>query len=235
DFIRFQQMAKSAGACVFDDIAHITPLIAAGLHPNPVPYVDFVTATTHKTLRVPRGCVVICKAEHARAIPRIFLPGIQAEPFMRVIAAKAVAFKEVLSPAFARYQQQVIANAKVLAQGLVNRGYKIVSGGTDTHLMLVNLNNNGITGKEADAALGTADIIVNKNAVPYDEKPPAIASGIRLGTPLVSTRGMKEAEMNEIVGLIDWALRNRQNPAMLEEVRMQTKALCSRFPIFHTY
>ena len=154
---------------------------------------------------------------------------------MHVIAAKAVAFKEALSPAFTRYQQQVIANAKVLAQGLLDRGYKIVSGGTDTHLMLMNLTNKGITGKEADAALGTAGIIVNKNAVPYDEKPPAIASGIRLGTPSVSTRGMREAEMREIVGLIDRALQHRQELATLEEIRTQAKALCGRFPIFHAY
>ncbi len=154
---------------------------------------------------------------------------------MHVIAAKAVAFKEALSPAFTRYQQQVIANAKVLAQGLLDCGYKIVSGGTDTHLMLMNLTNKGITGKEADAALGTAGIIVNKNAVPYDEKPPAIASGIRLGTPVVSTRGMREAEMKEIVGLIDRALQHRQEPATLEEIRAHAKALCGRFPIFHAY
>ena len=177
----------------------------------------------------------MCKTEHAKAVDKFIFPGIQGGPFMHVIAAKAVAFKEALSPGFARYQQQVIANAKVLAQGLLDRGYKIVSGGTDTHLMLMNLTNKGITGKEADAALDAAGIIVNKNAVPYDEKPPAVASGIRLGTPLVSTRGMKETEMKEIVGLIDRALQNRQDPTTLEEVRTQAKELCSRFPFFHTY
>lgn len=154
---------------------------------------------------------------------------------MHVIAAKAVAFKEALSPAFTRYQQQVIANAKVLAQGLIDRGYKIVSGGTDTHLMLLNLTNKGITGKEADAALGAAGIIVNKNAVPYDEKPPAVASGIRLGTPAVSTRGMRETEMQEIVGLVDRALQHRHESATLDDIRAQAKALCGRFPIFHSY
>lgn len=235
DFPRFQLIAKSVGAYLLVDIAHIAGLIAAGLHPNPVPYADFITTTTHKTLRGPRGGVVMCKAEYAKAVDKLIFPGIQGGPLMHVIAAKAVAFKETLSPAFTRYQQQVIANAKVLAQGLLDRGYKIVSGGTDTHLMLMNLTNKGITGKEADAALGAAGIIVNKNAVPYDEKPPAVASGIRLGTPIVSTRGMREAEMKEIVGLVDRVLQHRQDPAMLEEVRTQTKALCSRFPIFYSY
>ncbi len=235
DFPRFQRIAKSVGAYLLVDIAHIAGLIAAGLHPNPVPYADFVTTTTHKTLRGPRGGVVMCKAEHAKAVDKFIFPGIQGGPFMHVIAAKAVAFNEALSPGFKRYQQQVIANAKVLAQGLLDHGYKIVSGGTDTHLMLMNLTNKGITGKEADAALDAAGIIVNKNAVPYDEKPPAVASGIRLGTPLVSTRGMREAEMKEIVGLIDRVLQHRQDPAMLEEIRIQAKELCSRFPFFHTY
>jgi glycine hydroxymethyltransferase len=235
DFPRFQQIAKSVGAYLMVDIAHIAGLIAAGLHPNPVPYADFVTTTTHKTLRGPRGGVVMCKAEHAKAVDKFIFPGMQGGPLMHVIAAKAVAFKEALSPGFTRYQQQVIANAKVLAQGLLDRGYKIVSGGTDTHLMLVNLTNKGITGKEADAALDAAGIIVNKNAVPYDEKPPAVASGIRLGTPIVSTRGMREAEMKEIVDLVDRVLQHRQDPAMLEEVRSQAKSLCSRFPIFYAY
>ena len=235
DFPRFQRIAKSVGAYLLVDIAHIAGLIAAGLHPNPVPYADFVTTTTHKTLRGPRGGVVMCKAEHAKAVDKFIFPGIQGGPFMHAIAAKAVAFQEALSPAFTRYQQQVIANAKVLAQGLIDRGYKIVSGGTDTHLMLINLTNKGVTGKEADAALDAAGIIVNKNAVPYDEKPPAVASGIRLGTPLVSTRGMKEGEMKVIVGLIDRALQFRHDSATLEEVRTHAKELCSRFPFFHTY
>jgi len=159
----------------------------------------------------------------------------QGGPLMHVIAAKAVAFKEALSPGFKRYQQQVITNARTLAEGLLDRGYKIVSGGTDTHLMLVNLTNKGITGKEADAALDAAGIIVNKNAVPYDEKPPAIASGIRLGTPIVSTRGMRESEMKEIVALIDRVLQHRHDLAVLDEVRAQAKSLCGRFPIFHAY
>ena len=235
DFPKFQAIAQSVGAYLMVDIAHIAGLIAAGLHPNPIPYADFVTTTTHKTLRGPRGGVVMCKAEHAKAVDKFVFPGMQGGPLMHVIAAKAVAFQEALAPAFKRYQQQVVLNARVLAQGLLDRGYKIVSGGTDTHLMLVNLTNKGITGKEADAALDAAGIIVNKNAVPYDEKPPAVASGIRLGTPIVSTRGMKEAEMKEIVGLVDRVLQHRQDAAVLEEVRGQAKALCSRFPIFHSY
>ncbi|HET9865702.1 MAG TPA: serine hydroxymethyltransferase, partial [Nitrospira sp.] len=235
DFPKFQAIAKGVGAYLMVDIAHIAGLIASGLHPNPIPHADFVTTTTHKTLRGPRGGVVMCKAEHAKAVDKFVFPGMQGGPLMHVIAAKAVAFKEALSPAFKRYQQQVVANARVLAQGLLDRGYKIVSGGTDTHLMLVNLTNKGITGKEADAALDAAGIIVNKNAVPYDEKPPAVASGIRLGTPIVSTRGMKEAEMKEIVDLVDRVLQHRQDTAMLEQIRGQAKALCSRFPIFHSY
>ena len=235
DFPRFQQIAKSVGAYLLVDIAHIAGLIAAGLHPNPVPYADFVTTTTHKTLRGPRGGVTMCKAEHAKAVDKLVFPGLQGGPLMHVIAAKAVAFKEALSPSFKRYQQQVLANAKALAQGLMDRGYKIVSGGTDTHLMLVNLANKGITGKDADAALDAAGIILNKNAVPYDEKPPAVASGIRLGSPIVSTRGMKEPEMKQIVELVDRVLQHRQEPAVLEEVRLRAKALCNRFPIFYSY
>lgn len=235
DFPKFEAIAKGVGAYLMVDMAHIAGLIATGLHPNPIPYADFVTTTTHKTLRGPRGGVVMCKAEHAKAVDKFVFPGMQGGPLMHVIAAKAVAFKEALSPAFKRYQQQVIANARVLAQGLLDRGYKIVSGGTDTHLMLVNLTNKGITGKEADAALDTAGIIVNKNAVPYDEKPPAVASGIRLGTPIVSTRGMKEAEMKEIVDLVDRVLQHRHDTAVLEQIRGQAKALCNRFPIFHSY
>jgi glycine hydroxymethyltransferase len=235
DFPKFHDIAKSVGAYLMVDIAHIAGLIAAGLHPSPIPYADFVTTTTHKTLRGPRGGVVMCKAEHAKAVDKFIFPGMQGGPLMHVIAAKAVAFKEALSPAFKRYQQQVIANARTLAQGLLDRGYKIVSGGTDTHLMLVNLTNKGITGKEADAALDAAGIIVNKNAVPYDDKPPAVASGIRLGTPIVSTRGMRESEMRDIVALIDRVLQHRQDPTVLEEVRAQAKALCGRFPIFYSY
>ncbi|MFO0775113.1 MAG: serine hydroxymethyltransferase [Nitrospiraceae bacterium] len=235
DFPRFQQIAKSVGAYLLVDIAHIAGLIAAGLHPNPVPYADFVTTTTHKTLRGPRAGLIMCKAEHAKAVDKFVFPGMQGGPLMHVIAAKAVALKEAQEPAFARYQQQVIANAKTLAQGFLSRGYKVVSGGTDNHLMLLNLSNKGVTGKEANAALDAAGIIVNKNAVPYDEKPPAIASGIRIGSPTVSTRGMKEPEMQQIVDCIDRVIRAPQDAALHEQIRLEVKALCNRFPLFAQY
>ena len=235
DFPRFQQIAKSVGAYLLVDIAHIAGLIAAGLHPNPVPYADFVTTTTHKTLRGPRAGMILCKAEHAKAIDKIVFPGLQGGPLMHVIAAKAVALKEALSPAFKTYQQQVIANAKALAEGLLARGYRVVSGGTDNHLMLVNLTNKNVTGKEAEAALDAAGIIVNKNAVPYDEKPPATASGIRLGTPTVSTRGMRETDMRQIVDFIDRVIQRPQDQPLQQQIRAEAKALCTKFPIFHQY
>ncbi|MFQ5931145.1 MAG: serine hydroxymethyltransferase [Nitrospiraceae bacterium] len=235
DFPRFQAIAQSVGAYLLVDIAHIAGLIAAGLHPSPVPYADFVTTTTHKTLRGPRGGIIMCKTEHAKAVDKILFPGLQGGPLMHVIAAKAVALAEALRPAFQRYQHQVLANARALASGLAARGYRVVSGGTDTHLMLVNLTATGLTGKEAEAALDAAGITVNKNAVPYDEKPPAVASGIRLGTPIVSTRGMREPEMAEIVSLMDQVLRHSRDRRTLRAVRKQAKALCRRFPIFHPY
>jgi len=235
DFARFQAVAKSVGAYLMVDIAHIAGLIAAGLHPSPVPYADFVTTTTHKTLRGPRGGIVMCKAEHAKAVDKIIFPGTQGGPLMHVIAAKAVALLEALSPSFKLYQRQVLANARALAAGLASRGYRIVSGGTDTHLFLVNLSAKGVTGKEAETSLDAAGIIVNKNAVPYDEKPPAVASGIRIGAPIVSTRGMKEPEMAQIVSLIDRVLQRPQDAEAQQAVREESKALCARFPIFHRY
>lgn len=235
DFPRFQKIAQSVGAYLMVDIAHIAGLIAAGLHPNPVPYADFVTTTTHKTLRGPRGGIIMCKAEHAKAVDKFVFPGMQGGPLMHVIAAKAVALKEALSPSFKKYQQQVITNAKALAKGLLDRGYRIVSGGTDTHLMLVNLTPKGVSGKEADAALDAAGIIVNKNAIPFDQRPPAVASGIRIGSPIVSTRGMRETEMAEIVALIDQVLQRPQDAQTQSDVRAKAKALCARFPIFYTY
>jgi len=235
DFPRFQKIAQSVGAYLLVDIAHIAGLIAAGLHPSPIPYADFVTTTTHKTLRGPRGGIIMCKAEHAKAVDKIIFPGTQGGPLMHVIAAKAVALHEALSPAFKSYQRQVIANARTLAAGLAERGYRVVSGGTDTHLFLVNLSPKGLTGKEAETALDAAGITVNKNAVPYDEKPPAVASGIRLGTPIVSTRGMREAEMQEIVSLLDRVLQRPQDLRIQREIRKKAKALCGRFPIFHAY
>ncbi|HZS12051.1 MAG TPA: serine hydroxymethyltransferase, partial [Nitrospirales bacterium] len=235
DFAKFQEIAKSVGAYLMVDIAHIAGLIAAGLHPSPVPYADFVTTTTHKTLRGPRGGIIMCKAEHAKAVDKTIFPGTQGGPLMHVIAAKAVALKEAQSPAFKRYQQQVIANARALASGLASRGYKMVSGGTDTHLMLVNLSSKGITGKEAESGLDAAGIVVNKNAIPFDEKPPAVASGIRLGTPIVSTRGMKEADMAQIVEFIDRVLRNPKDRPALREIRKDTKEFTKRFPMFASY
>jgi glycine hydroxymethyltransferase len=235
DFPRFQQIAKSVGAYLLVDIAHIAGLIAAGLHPNPVPYADFVTTTTHKTLRGPRGGIIMCRAEHAKAVNKIVFPGLQGGPLMHVIAAKAVALKEALSPAFKRYQEQVITNARALASGLADRGYKLVSGGTDTHLMLVNLSNKGLSGKEAESALDAAGIVVNKNAVPFDDKPPAVAGGVRLGTPIVSTRGMREGDMAHIVELIDRVLRSPKDRPGLRAVREEAKAFCKKFPMFASY
>jgi len=234
DFPKFRVIADAVGAYLLVDIAHIAGLIAAGLHPNPVPYADFVTTTTHKTLRGPRGGIIMCKAEHAKAVDKAIFPGIQGGPLMHVIAAKAVALQEALSPSFTAYQTQVLANARALASGLAERGYRVVSGGTDTHLLLINLSGKGLTGKEAEAALDHAGIVVNKNTVPYDEKPPAVASGIRIGAPIVTTRGMREPEMAEIVGMIDRVLANVKDKAAQREVRQQAKALCKRFPFFYT-
>ncbi|MEK7267425.1 MAG: serine hydroxymethyltransferase, partial [Nitrospirota bacterium] len=195
DFKTFSEIAKEAGAYLTADIAHIAGLVAAGIHPSPVPYADFVTTTTHKTLRGPRGGMIMCRAEYAKGIDKMIFPGIQGGPLVHVIAAKAVAFKEALNDGFKEYQKKVIENAKKLADELIKRGFRIISGGTDNHLMLVDLANKGITGKKAEEALDEAGITVNKNSIPYDERPPAITSGMRLGTPCVTTRGMGEAEM----------------------------------------
>jgi glycine hydroxymethyltransferase len=235
DFPKFQEIAKAVGAYLMVDIAHIAGLIAAGLHPNPVPYADFVTTTTHKTLRGPRGGMVMCKTEHAKALDKAVFPGLQGGPLMHVIAAKAVALKEAMAPGFKKYQQQVLANARALADGLKSRGFRIVSGGTDTHLMLVDVTSRGITGKEAEAALDEAGITVNKNAIPYDARPPAVASGIRLGTPIVSTRGMREQEMGQIADAIDKVLSHPTDLAVRRLVRSRVRALCTKFPVFYEY
>lgn len=232
DFPRFQEIAKSVGAYLLVDIAHISGLVATGLHPSPVPYADFVTTTTHKTLRGPRAGMVMCKEEHAKAVDKIVFPGLQGGPLMHVIAAKAVAFKEALTPSFTAYQQRILDNAKALADGLAARGYHVVSGGTDTHLFLLNLNSKGVTGKEAEEALDASGIIVNKNAVPYDERPPAVASGIRIGTPIVSTRGMGVAEMSQIVAWMDEVLQHPTKKRIQSRIRKEVKALCARFPVF---
>ena len=231
DFPKFQEIARVVGAYVMVDIAHIAGLIVAGLHPNPVPYADFVTTTTHKTLRGPRGGMIMCKAEHGKGVDKAIFPGLQGGPLMHIIAAKAVALKEAQMPGFTLYQQQVVNNAKALANGLQKRGFRVVSGGTDNHLMLVDVSSKGITGKEAEVALDEAGITVNKNAIPYDEKPPAVASGIRLGTPIVSTRGMREGEMEEIAD----TFAGSGLPDGRKRVRTRVRTLCGKFPVFHEY
>ena len=232
DFAAFAEIAREVGAYLMADIAHIAGLVAAGLHPSPVPHADVVTTTTHKTLRGPRGGMILCKAEHAKAIDKAVFPCAQGGPLMHVIAAKAVAFKEALTPEFRDYQRQVVANARALAARLEEHGYAIVSGGTDNHLMLVDLRPAGITGAEAEEALDAAGITVNKNAIPFDERPPTVTSGIRLGTPIVTTRGMKEPEMEEIADLIHEVLTHRESPAVLGSVRERVEALCARFPAY---
>jgi len=232
DFARFRQIADSVGALLFVDMAHFAGLVAAGIYPNPTPDADVVTATTHKTLRGPRGGLILCKQRHAKAIDSAVFPGTQGGPLMHVIAAKAVCFQEAATPEFKAYQRQVVANAKTLVNGLHQRGYRIVSGGTDNHLLLVDLSPKGLTGKEAQETLDQAKITVNKNAIPFDPLPPAKASGIRLGAPAVTTRGMKEPEMETIAQLIDQALANRADQATLASVRQQVETLVERFPLY---
>jgi glycine hydroxymethyltransferase len=214
------------------DIAHIAGLIAAGVHPSPVPYADFVTTTTHKTLRGPRGGMIMCKEQFGKAVDKVIFPGIQGGPLVHVIAAKAVSFKEALQPEFKDYQRQVVKNAQALSQVLVADGFRIVSGGTDNHLMLVDLTPKGITGNEAEKALDAAGITCNKNSIPYDQKPPVVTSGIRLGTPIVTTRGMREPEMKYIGDLICEVLANHKTPEKVAALKERTKAFCSKFPMF---
>lgn len=232
DFKTFSEIAKEVGAYMTADIAHIAGLVAAGIHPSPVPYADFVTTTTHKTLRGPRGGMIMCRAKYAKAIDKMIFPGIQGGPLVHVIAAKAVAFKEALNDGFKEYQKKVIKNAKKLAEELIKRGFRIISGGTDNHLMLVDLANKGTTGKEAEEALDKAGITVNKNAVPYDERPPTITSGMRLGTPCVTTRGMGEAEMTDIAEIIDEVLKNNSDEAKIGRLKQKAGEICKRFPIY---
>ncbi|MDD5237121.1 MAG: serine hydroxymethyltransferase [Candidatus Omnitrophica bacterium] len=232
DFKKFREIADKVGAYLFVDMAHIAGLVAAGLHPSPVPYADFVTATTHKTLRGPRGGFILCKKQFAKKIDMEIFPGIQGGPLMHVIAAKAVAFKEAASAKFKTYQAQVIENAKVLAEDLHKRGFRIVSGGTDTHLLLVDLSAKMITGKEASLALEEAGITANKNLIPFDDKPPAVTSGIRLGTPAVTTRGMKKKEILQIAGFIEEALDNRSDPEKLSQIKKEVLTLTRKFPLY---
>lgn len=231
DFKVFKEIADEVGALLMVDIAHIAGLVATGLHPSPVPYADFVTSTTHKTLRGPRGGIILCKEEHAKIIDKAVFPGLQGGPLMHVIAAKAVAFKEALSPEFKTYQQQVVNNAAALAEHLMKAGLKLVANGTDTHLMLVDVRSRNLTGKEAERRLDDIGVTVNKNTIPFDPESPFVTSGIRIGTPAVTTRGFKEAEMAELAEIIDVAL----SPAYEEQqdaLRAKVADLCNRFPFY---
>ncbi len=232
DFARVRAIADEVGALVMTDMAHIAGLVAAGEHPSPVPHSDFVTTTTHKTLRGPRGGMVLCKAQFAKDLDRVVFPGVQGGPLMHVIAAKAVCFKEALAPEFRTYQQQIVKNAARLASALAGAGFRLVSGGTDNHLMLVDVNSKGITGKVAEAALGRASITVNKNAIPFDQLPPMTASGIRVGTPAITTRGMREAEMDQIAELIARVLAAPDDERAAHAVRADVETLCRKFPLY---
>jgi len=232
DYARFRRIADAIGAMLMVDMAHIAGLVAAGLHPSPVPHADFVTTTTHKTLRGPRGGMVLCRAEHAKTIDSKVFPGLQGGPLMHVIAAKAVALKEALSPDFKSYQQQIVKNAQALAQALMSQGFRLTSGGTDNHLMLVDLRKSELTGKVAQEALDKARITVNKNAVPFDTRSPFVTSGIRLGTPAVTTRGMKEKEMEQIGDFIVRALNHVADEQALQTVGGKVGELCRKFPVY---
>jgi len=232
DFERFAAIAKKSGAVLMVDMAHIAGLVAAGLHPSPFPHSDFVTTTTHKTLRGPRGGAVFCKAQYAKDLDKVVFPGIQGGPLMHVIAAKAVCFQEALQPEFREYQRQIVANASVLAQTLACEGFRIVSGGTDNHLMLVDVFSKKVTGRQAEQNLERAAITVNKNAIPFDANPPMTASGIRVGTPAVTTRGMKEPEMRRIGHWIAEVPHNLENETVLKRVRSEVEAVAERFPLY---
>ncbi|OIQ91104.1 serine hydroxymethyltransferase 2 [mine drainage metagenome] len=232
DFARFAKVAKDVGAIFMVDMAHYAGLIAAGVYPSPVPHADVVTSTTHKTLRGPRGGIILMKAEHEKAINSAIFPGLQGGPLMHVIAAKAVAFKEALAPEFQAYQKQVLANAQAMAQALQQRGLRIVSGRTESHLMLVDLRAKGITGKEAEALLGQAHITVNKNAIPNDPQKPMVTSGIRIGTPAMTTRGFKDEEARLTANLVADVLDNPRDSATIDTVRAKVNALTARFPVY---
>jgi glycine hydroxymethyltransferase len=232
DFARLEDIAKKSGALLMVDMAHIAGLIAADLHPSPFPYADFVTTTTHKTLRGPRGGAVFCRAQFAKDLDKITFPGVQGGPLMHVIAAKAVCFREALQPEFREYQKQIVLNARVLAEALAAEGFRIVSGGTDTHLMLVDVFSKKITGKQAEQALERAGITVNKNAIPFDTNPPVVASGIRIGTPAVTTRGMQEPQMQLIAHWIAEVLNKLEDESVQKRVRSEVEALTEKFPLY---
>ena len=232
EFQRIREVADRVGAVMVTDMAHIAGLVAAGVHPNPVPHSDVVTTTTHKTLRGPRAGLAMCRAQYAKDLDRAVFPGIQGGPLVHVIAAKAVCFKEAAEPAFAAYQRQIVANAARLAQVLTAAGFRLVSGGTDNHLMLIDVFSKGVTGKLAEAALARAGITVNKNAIPFDENPPLVASGIRVGTPAVTTRGMREPEMELVGDYIARALAAPEDDRVLDMVRRDVETLCRKFPLY---
>ncbi len=232
DFEAFRRVADQVGAPVMVDMAHIAGLVAAGVHPTPVPHAEYVTTTTHKTLRGPRGGMILCRDEFAKKVNSNIFPGIQGGPLMHVIAAKAVAFKEALAPEFKTYAAQVVKNAQALAEELVSRGYNLVSGGTDNHLMLLDFSGTELTGKVAEETLEKAGITVNKNAVPFDTRSPFVTSGVRIGTPASTTRGLKEAEMRQIGAWIDEALQNLANEAVLARIRGEIRELCQKFPLY---
>ena len=232
DFQKFRKIADEVGAVIMADIAHIAGLVATGLHPSPVPVCEYVTSTTHKTLRGPRGGLIMCKEAYAKTLNSRVFPGSQGGPLMHIIAAKAVAFKEALAPEFKEYQLQIIKNAKALAEELKNQGFRLVSGGTDNHMMLVDLTAKGVTGKEAQEALDRAAITVNKNGIPFDTKGPQVTSGIRIGTPAVTTRGMKENEMRQIASYIADVIKNINNEQKIQAVAQKVKTLCAQFPLY---
>jgi glycine hydroxymethyltransferase len=232
DFARIRSAANRVGAPMVTDMAHIAGLVAGGVHPSPVPHSDFVTTTTHKTLRGPRGGMVLCREQYAKELDKSVFPGVQGGPLVHIIAGKAVCFKEAAEPAFATYQRQIVANAKKLASVLTAGGFRLVSGGTDNHLMLVDVFSKGVTGKVAEAALDKAGITVNKNAIPFDQNPPMVASGVRIGTPAVTTRGMREIEMETVGDLIMRALKTPEDDRALAMVRADVEALCRKFPLY---
>jgi len=232
DFTEFRKIADEVGAYLMVDMAHIAGLIAAGLHQNPVPHSHFVTSTTHKTLRGARGGFILCKEEFAKAIDKTVFPGIQGGPLMHAIAAKAVTFKQAMTPSFKEYQKQVVKNAKVLAEALMERGFTLVSGGTDNHLLLIDLTDKGITGKEAEGALGEVGIVINKNTIPFDPLSPFVTSGVRIGTPAVTTSGMKEGEMRQIADMVSATLLNIDDNATRDRVKKEVAELCNKFPLY---
>jgi glycine hydroxymethyltransferase len=232
DFPRIAAVAEAVGAPMVVDMAHIAGLVAVGLHPSPVPHADFVTSTTHKTLRGPRSGLILCREQYAKDLDRSVFPGVQGGPLMHIIAAKAVCFKEAMEPAFKEYQRQIVANAQRLASSIASQGYRIVSGGTDNHLMLVDVFSKGVTGRAAEAALGRAGITVNKNAIPFDQNPPMVASGIRIGTPALTTRGMREAEMDQIGEMIGRVLATPDDDGIASMVKHEVDKLCRAFPLY---